>query len=252
VEAEKETPKTPEQTAEAETKAKQVRVQKAQKAVAVRAKAVEQKLRTAGVLAILSGVGGTARGPAVVDVLGKKGRLSGDVNLDKSLEGISGLTTSATALNQQLVRNRDATGGTARRAEITDLLAGLNQAKTGELTKKGDIKLYKKPDIIGEASNSAKRSQDAIHNVVKTNLASIKISYERQLKLNPALTGKVVVRFLIQEDGSVANVEIIESTMNSPELEKDIVRKIERWKFETLASGSGSITVTYPFVFQPS
>lgn len=243
-------PATPEEKAQKAKVEKREKVVKAQKSVAARAKKVEKKLRSAGVLGVLSGVGGTARGPAVVDVLGSRGRFSGAGDLDEAISGISGLTKNAGIADQKLVRSKDASG-TAARGEISDLLSSLGTAKSGALSKRGTIQ-YKKPDIVGDASNSAKRDHKAISRVVKQNLTSIKMSYEKYLKRQPDLSGKITVRFTIEEDGSVSQVEIVEVTMECPALEKEIVRKIKRWRFAPLSGESGSTAVTYPFVFQPT
>lgn len=236
---------TPEQK---KAKAKAKRVKQARKAVAARSRRVQKKLRSAGVLGILAGVGSTARGPAVVDVLGRQGRMAGGGSLD--LSGVHGLRKGSNALNQELVRSRDSRGS-GQREDISNLIAGLGAAGSSNLSKRGTIN-YKRPEIVGEASSSAKRADAAISRVVKRKLPNIKIAYEKELKKNPKLSGKITIRFVINEDGSVSDVEVVESTMNSPALERAIIRRIKRWKFAALAAGSGSTAVTYPFVFQPS
>ncbi len=225
------------------------RVAQAQKSVAKRAQRAEAMLRNSGVLGMLSGLGATGKGPAVVDVLGRAGRVSAATDLESQLQGVTGLTSAATAMNQPLVRSREGVG-TAQKADISDLIMGLEGARASSLAHRGEIQWYKPPEIVGQASSSAKRAQEAINRVVKDKLTTIKVTYERILKLNPNLSGKLTVRFTIEEDGSVSNVEIIETTVNSPELEREIIRKVERWIFEPLASGSGTTVVTYPFIFQ--
>lgn len=250
--AKKEAEKKPEATGTGGEpgKVSEERMVKARQAAAVRAKQVEQKIRSAGVFGVLAGIGGTARGPAVVDVLGRAGRVGAATGLDDQLKGITGLTGAATALNQTLVRSREGVGS-AQKTDISDLIMGLETAKSNTLTHRAEIQWYKPPEIIGQASSSSKRAQDAINRVVKVNLATVKVTYERILKLNPNLSGKLTVRFTIEEDGSVSNVEIVESTVNSPELEREIERKVARWTFDPLAAGSGTTVVTYPFIFQP-
>jgi len=232
-----------------DSKAQAVKVQQAQKAVAQRAVQAEKRIRDTGVFKMLSGLGGTARGPAVVDVLGKSGRFQGTGNLDDQLSGIQGLAKGVSSMDQPLVKSRG--GGAAQKADISNLISELGSAQQGALSKRGNI-VYRPPEIVGEATNTAKRAEDVIGRVVKQNITSISMSYEKELKKNPQLAGKITVKFTIEEDGSVSNVEIVETTMNSPDLESDIVRKIKRWTFEALSAGSGSTVVTYPFVFQPS
>ena len=74
--------------------------------------------------------------------------------------------------------------------------------------------------------------------------------HNRALRLNPALAGKVTVRFTISASGSVTAVTIMENTTNNGELEQEIIRKVRMWRFETIPEGD--VTVTYPFVFTPA
>jgi TonB family protein len=246
---EKEDVKSPEQTAKEVVKQREVKMETARKNVAQRAKKVQQKLQNAGVFSVLtSSTGG--KGPAYVDVLGSQGKFRSSGNLDQALEGIDALKRGGSALDQPVVRSRDASGS-REKADITNLINDLSSAQESSLSKRGSIQ-YKKPEIIGEASNSAKRADEAINQVVRKNHNSIKISYERELKKNPQLAGKITIRFVIEEDGTVSEVEIMESTMNCPAMERSIQSQIKRWKFEPLSSGSGSTSVTYPFVFQPT
>ncbi len=249
-EEEKEINKTPEQKKKEKEKIIAAKVKKAKASVARRAVKAEKRVRSTGMLKMLAGVGNTARGPAVVDVLGEQGRIRGTSgDLDNALKGITGLTSGADIKDIPLVRSRDMTGS-KNKENIDDLIDVLGNAGATRLAKKGAI-LYKKPDIVGEASSEAKRSNAVVNRIVKKNLKRIEFSYEKYLKRNPQLAGKITIRFVIEEDGRVSNVEVISSTMNSPDLEKEIIRKVKRWRFEALLVGSGSTTVTYPFVFQP-
>ena len=76
------------------------------------------------------------------------------------------------------------------------------------------------------------------------------MSYEKYLKRNPNLAGKLTVRFTIAASGRVTSVQILENTTGNENLQRDIIRKIKMWRFEKITEGD--VTVTYPFVFQPS
>ncbi len=89
-----------------------------------------------------------------------------------------------------------------------------------------------------------------IHRAVGAYLGGLRYLYNRALRRNPDLEGKLTVRITIAPDGRVSGCEVVESTLADPDLVKAILARIRRW---TLPSAGGrSVTVTYPFVFFPS
>ncbi|MBI5826827.1 MAG: TonB family protein, partial [Deltaproteobacteria bacterium] len=66
----------------------------------------------------------------------------------------------------------------------------------------------------------------------------------------PTMRGKVTARITITPEGKVRKAEIINSTLNSPELEEQIAARIYLWKFPD-ASGSEDFTIEYTFDFAP-
>jgi TonB family protein len=212
---------------------------------------VEQKMRTVGVLGMLTGVGTTAKGPSVVDVLGaagvKKERMQ---DLDKALAEVTGLkqTQSMEVVQRKLVKSRDVE--IARKESIDDLIANIGAAKTTDLSKKGDILISRPESIEGAASSSSKRDISAINAVVASHKTSVRMSYERFLKKAPDLAGKITVRFTIDAGGNITRAEVLENTTGNKELEDEIIRKVKMWKFEEIPEGE--VTITYPLIFQPA
>ncbi len=212
---------------------------------------VEQKIRTVGVLGMLTGVGTTAKGPSVIDVLAAAGKKKERMqDLDKALEEVSGLqqTHSIDIVQKKLVKSKDVE--IARKESIDDLIAGIGAAKTSDLSKKGDIVISRPESIEGAASSSAKRDITAINAVVSSHKTSVRMSYERFLKKAPDLAGKITIRFTIDAGGSVTRAEVLENTTGNQELEEEILRKVKMWKFEEIPEGE--VTITYPLLFQPA
>ena len=212
---------------------------------------VEQKIRTVGVLGMLTGVGTTAKGPSVVDVLGAMGKKKERVqDLDKALSEVTGLqqTQSIDIVQRKLVKSKDVE--IAHKESIDDLIAGIGAAKTSDLSKKGDILISKPESIEGAASSSAKRDISAINAVVASHKTSVRMSYERFLKKSPDLAGKITIRFTIDAGGYVTRIEVLENTTGNKDLEEEILRKVKMWKFEEIPEGE--VTITYPLVFQPA
>jgi TonB family protein len=212
---------------------------------------VEQKIRTVGVLGMLTGVGTTAKGPSVVDVLGSVGNKKEHAqDLDRALADMSGLQQSRSVdiMQKKLVKSKDVE--ISHKESIDDLIAGIGAAKTSDLSKRGDILISRPESIEGAASSNAKRDITAINAVVTSHKVSVRMSYERFLKKAPDLAGKITIRFTIDAEGNVTRLEIMENTTGNKELEDEILRKVKMWKFETIPEGE--VTVTYPLVFQPA
>jgi TonB family protein len=212
---------------------------------------VEQKIRTVGVLGMLTGVGATAKGPSVVDVLGTLGHKKEHIqDLDKALSQVSGLqqTASIDIVHKKLVKSKDVE--ISHKESIDDLIAGISTAKTSDLSKKGDILISRPESIEGAASSSAKRDIAAINAVVASHKTSVRMTYEKFLKKSPDCAGKITVRFTIDAGGNVVRLEALENTTGNKELEEEIIRKVKLWKFESIPEGE--VTITYPLIFQPA
>ena len=93
-------------------------------------------------------------------------------------------------------------------------------------------------------------SKQEINRVIRRNLARFKYCYEKQLKRNPELSGKVKVQFTILGSGRVGEVQALEDTMGEPAVAQCIVSRVKRWRFPK--PDGGSVTVAFPFVFSPS
>jgi TonB family protein len=233
------------------TKATPIERAHARKAVAARTARVEQMVRSVGVLGMLTGVGATAKGPAVVDVLGAMGtRKESGGNLEEALSKMTGLrrTDNVEVLQRKLVKSKDV--AIEHKQEIDDLIASVGTAKSVDLVKKGEFVIQRPESIEGAGSSNAKRDNNAINAVVASHKVSLRMSYEKFLKRDPNLSGKITVRFTISAAGSVASVSILENTTSNSELEHEIISKIRMWQFETVPEGD--VTVTYPFVFMPA
>jgi TonB family protein len=117
------------------------------------------------------------------------------------------------------------------------------------LNKLGDIQVSK-PKTIGPAPTSANRDEDVISNFVKKNMRSIEAEYNRLLKVDPGLNGKITVRFTILPDGRVTDVEVVDATMDNETLKQKILRVVGNWVFPPIGENEGNLTVNFPFVFQ--
>jgi len=101
------------------------------------------------------------------------------------------------------------------------------------------------------ASDRASRSREEIERVFDANKGRIFTLYNRALRENPALQGKVVLRLTIAADGRVTHCEIVSSELNDPALESGLVQRVLQFQFEP-RDDVESITTTKPIDFFPA
>ena len=90
---------------------------------------------------------------------------------------------------------------------------------------------------------------ELIRRVVRSHHDQLKYCYDNALTKNPKLTGKVSVRWIITEGGTVASSNVVSSTTNTPDLDRCIAGRVLTWVFPK-PKGGGVAVVTYPFVFK--
>jgi TonB family protein len=101
------------------------------------------------------------------------------------------------------------------------------------------------------SSDRASRSREEIERVFDANKGRIYTLYNRALRENPALQGKVVLRLTISPDGRVTFCEIVSSELNDPELERGLVQRVLQFQFEA-RDDIEAITTTKPIDFFPA
>jgi TonB family protein len=75
--------------------------------------------------------------------------------------------------------------------------------------------------------------------------------YERELRHDATLEGKVTVEFVVNTDGSVSNARAAENTFSNEAVAACVVSLALGLRFNPGPEG-GSVTFQYPFVFSPA
>ena len=99
-------------------------------------------------------------------------------------------------------------------------------------------------------SGKAGRSLEEIKLVFDRNKGAIYSIYNRALREDPSLQGKVVLKLTIAATGQVLDCKIVSSELRSPELERKLVARIRQFDFG--ARNVDTMVVTYPIDFLPS
>lgn len=99
-------------------------------------------------------------------------------------------------------------------------------------------------------SGKASRSREEIELVFDKNKGAIFALYNRALRNDPTLEGKLVLRLTIAPNGQVTFCEIVSSELDDPELERKLVSRVKLFRFE--AKDVEPITTTKPIDFFPA
>ncbi|MBX3619015.1 MAG: TonB family protein [Rhizobacter sp.] len=96
----------------------------------------------------------------------------------------------------------------------------------------------------------ASRSIEDIRLVFERNKGAIYAIYNRALREDPTLQGKVVLKLTIAPSGEVSDVRIESSELKNPELERKLLARIKQFDFG--AKQVETMVATYPVDFLPS
>jgi TonB family protein len=100
------------------------------------------------------------------------------------------------------------------------------------------------------SSGKASRSREEIELVFDKNKGAIFALYNRALRMDPTLEGKLVLRLTIAPTGEVTFCEIVSSELGDADLERKLVQRIKLFRFE--ARDVEAITTTKPIDFFPA
>jgi protein TonB len=100
------------------------------------------------------------------------------------------------------------------------------------------------------ASDLPARSREEIEMVFDKNKGAIYALYNRALRRDPTLQGKLVLRLTIEPSGAVSFCEVVSSEVADEALERKLVQRIKLFRFPE--KNVESITTTKPIDFFPA
>lgn len=105
-------------------------------------------------------------------------------------------------------------------------------------------------DAVAQDTAAATRSLEEIQLVFDKNKGAIYTLYDRMLRRDPTLSGKVVLQLTIAPSGAVTACKVVSSELNSPRLLRKLVARVKFFKFPS--RDVDTLVVTYPIDFLPS
>jgi TonB family protein len=108
-------------------------------------------------------------------------------------------------------------------------------------------------DNVGNSERgvpTAGRSIEEIQMVFDRNKGAIYSVYNRALRQDPTLQGKVVLQLTIAPSGQVTRCELVSSELHDATLGRKIAQRVKLFNFE--ARDVSEVTITYPIDFLPA
>jgi len=202
----------------------------------------------------------------------KKAESSGVLAFKESFSDLLGDNTEAKLGSAARLSNQGAkASGDSNRnlvmAQATSSSSGINTAGLsrevggGGSSKLGGVSFSRVTSDIGTGTGAdarplsdgpgPSRTDEEIQIVFDRYKAALYRIYNRELRKNPVLKGKMVLRITIKPDGSVSACKLESSDMDSPELNKQIIARVKRFNFGP-KKGVPTITILYPIDFLPA
>ncbi len=203
---------------------------------------MKKQIENVGLFAELTAAGGFGSGGSRAAVKDLISDADGAASLsDLSLSSKSFVQKKETQLGLRERRGEKAAGGTIEESQLA-------AAKGGEFASGGSVAVSSSAveNIQGDGAADANRDGKALQVVLRKYTPRLQQVYERYLKRNPDLAGKIIFKFTIESDGSVTGISIISSELNNPTLEDELLKRISRIRFQP---ASGRITIEWPIVF---
>ncbi len=202
---------------------------------------IQREVGQAGLLVLIGGAGESSNPLVVADLLVDPNGLREDVA--QALAGSSGLRL-ARQDDEQGLRGGGRGDGVAGQAGVGPARGGEGEAQQKERTQVGRVR-SEAPEILAEPGEAA-----AVSHTLKRYNGRIKACYERELKGDPSLAGKVSVSFVIDVAGDVEAVRIEENSTGNAELAACIKKTVGRVRFVPPPATEVEVA-GYPYLLSP-
>jgi len=206
---------------------------------------IVDEARATGVLRLLTSGSASGAGEQAGVLLGDD---KVEADLGAVLGGVGGLKGTAQQPQQREVRGTRATeAGT-----IDTLVDELGAATSSAVVRGGSLVVGPVTPLTreGEVTTRAGRDPEQVSKIVNSHNDAIEYCYQKELKRNPTLRGRLVIRFTVNPQGKVTAATIVSSTLNSPELENCILRRVQRWDdFGVVDARLGDATFRQVYTF---
>jgi TonB family protein len=203
----------------------------------------ETRPEAQGVLGLLTGIGGSNQSSSLTDLLLDKGLVKElDAVMSSTNLQVGRSSTNGGDIDPDVLVGTSPLGG-----GIDDILKDVNQVESVALGEKGQIQLDQIGGMSGTGGGLGKRSEDSVRGVMMSYTGRLTYIYNKYLKKDPELRGKIVVEVTIEADGTISAAKVTSSTVNHADFEREILNFVRKWKYAPI--DEGTVTVSYPLFF---
>jgi periplasmic protein TonB len=148
------------------------------------------------------------------------------------LTGKSAGSTSGGISTSGLSRDTGGSGGLAQRSttQVTSPVAGMGGGPGG-VAVGGGAAAGAAGVGGGRAGSNPARSDETIRAVLEQSKGSLYAIYNRSLRQNPTLAGKVLFELVIEPSGAVSSCRIVSSELGDADLERKLVARLKLLSF---------------------
>ena len=225
---------------------------------------LEQKVGSIGLLGLIGSKGQEVDQEYIDDLL-EYADLNED-HLESVLSKLSSIqvphhNTAGYILNYK--QDADISGGKLRgtkrntRKEIQKIIKNMEPLQSAKTTKVERKTTYEEIPSSNPLSRlrsknlaGKKRTAKDVIRVVQSHKRALQDCYKQELKVNPTVKGKIIVRFTVDPNGNVVKVSVVSSTLKSSRMENCLVRRIKNWRdFGYCDPSIGNVTYKQVFNF---
>jgi TonB family protein len=103
---------------------------------------------------------------------------------------------------------------------------------------------------VAKGGSGPSRSREEIELIFDKNKGSIFALYNRALRRDPNLQGKIVLELTIDPSGVVTACSVVSSELQDPEMERKLVQRVKMFRFQD--KDVATVTTTKPIDFFPA
>ena len=204
----------------------------------------EKAVTSAGLLGLIGASGSSGKSGDAVDFLLDQG-------LVQQLDQVIGSTA--------VLQGRSAASARGSGGDELDVLIALGQSggiddligdagvKNVELEKQGNVSIQAPQAIRGSEQARGRRTAESVMAVINAQRGRVMYTYNKFLRQEPELRGKVSLDVMIAADGRVTEVRVVESSIDNVDFIRDLIVILKSLRFPPI--DGGEVTVNVPFVF---
>ena len=182
-------------------------------------------------------------------------RLGSETRLSNAGGNVKGQAVAQRSL--VAMQAKAGTSGGIGNASVSRNIGNGNADRLGNSGEAGITRIESAIAGLGESSRPlsdglvAGRTDEEIQIVFDRYKAALYRIYNKELRRDPTLRGKILMRITIEPDGSVSMCKVESTDLASPELVKKIVERVRRFNFGPKEDVQ-RMTILYPIDFLPA